>query len=78
MLLLDFLQIAHESQILNATMDQVKRNFCKRVMHILHNRIIEEKNQINTDQTNVYFDYTPETTLYGQCERTISVQLGGF
>ena len=33
-------RITRKSQILNATMDQVKQDFCKRVMHILHNRII--------------------------------------
>ena len=70
-------RITRKSQILNAAIDQVKQDFCKRVMHILHNRIIEEKYLINMDQTNLYLNLAPQTAVHRKGERAVFVQLRG-
>ena len=64
------------SQITNAAMQPVKRNFCRCLMTFLKSRITNPKYLINMGETAVYLNCTPTRTVHLRGEKTISINIG--
>ena len=59
-------------------MEQVHKYFCYYVTYTLHARIANNKYTVNMDQTNIYFNFVPQKTVYRKGELALSVRLGGY
>ncbi len=65
------------SQITDAAMQPVRRDYCRRLMMTYGNRIDEPHYLINMDETAVFLNCIPNRTVYMIGEKTISVMIEG-
>ena len=66
-----------KSQVTDAAMQQVKADYCRRVMTSFHNRINNPRYLINMDETAIYLNCSPVRTVHPRGEKTVSIMIGG-
>ena len=64
------------SQITNAVMQPVRRDYCRRLMNSNRNRINDPRYLINMDETAVFLNCAPNCTVHVKGEKTVSVMIG--
>ena len=64
------------SQITNAAMQPVKRDFCRRIMTSYQSKIRDPKYLVNMDETAVYLNCTPNRTVHPTGEKTVAIMIG--
>ena len=66
-----------KSQITESAMQSVKRDCCRSIMISYYNLIGNPKNFLNTYETVVYLNCSPNRTVHPKGEKTISIMVGG-
>ena len=65
------------SQDTAAAMLPVKQDYCRRIMMSYRQRINNPKLLINMDETAIYLNCSPKSTVHSKSDRTVSIRLGG-
>ena len=66
-----------KSQFTNAAMQDVKEDYCRRLMTSFKSRIDDPKYFINMDETAVYLHCAPNRTVHPRGEKTVFIMVGG-
>ncbi len=65
------------SQVLDAVMKPARREYCKLIVTVLQNYIVDLKYLVNMDETAVYLNCSPKRTVHRKREHTIPIRIGG-